>query len=638
MKKTIKFMSLAVAAMGLAACSSDFDEVTQAPVQWNADGSGYVAFNLSMPSSKSGRFAVKHQANDDFNNGDLSEYAVKNAVLLIFDGEEEATAQFHSAYTLEDSSWGTANSNEKPNVTVDNKFVVKVEGAPSHPKAFVVLNNNGLFTVDPVTHTLSVKGESFPVGHSFSELANKSQTDLSLNAGAFGTQNVESTGILMVNAPLFSQSGESSDPTRGDGGKLHLLVPVSSANVYSSKAAALEATAHAASVYVERAVAKVTVKAASNDVADSQAPFTAKMENWTLDNTNKSSYLVRNTVDFNTWANYHNDGKYRMVGASSVGHASGVSQGVKGDDAYRTYFAKDTNYGSDVHYGTETNKAAFAADAYTTLAAMGSSAYCAENTFDVEHMTYGNTTRAILKATVTPKTPELMIDGNGFYSKPGDDKFYTKEQMVTLLQNYVNAYLVGLGEKVTISGTVNYTTTVSTDYKTFTVKAENVTKNTGLSTEDAAVVDALLAGTKEYSIHTIGYDFYTGGVCYYDTRIQHFGQDYTPWAAHDAANVEQAYGVTTDAATAAQYYLGRWGVLRNNWYELNVSKVTKIGYAHPWNLSFDPNDNPDDGTVEDRTQPPYDPNVPDDNQASELWMSVDVNILSWAKRSQNVEL
>lgn len=77
----------------------------------------------------------------------------------------------------------------------------------------------------------------------------------------------------------------------------------------------------------------------------------------------------------------------------------------------------------------------------------------------------------------------------------------------------------------------------------------------------------------------------------------------TPWTTGEP------YG------TKNEKYLGRYGVLRNNWYELSVNKVTGLGY-------------PD--------VPEVKPTDPDDE--NEQYINVAVKILDWAKRSQNVEL
>ena len=61
-------------------------------------------------------------------------------------------------------------------------------------------------------------------------------------------------------------------------------------------------------------------------------------------------------------------------------------------------------------------------------------------------------------------------------------------------------------------------------------------------------------------------------------------------------------------------YLGRYGVVRNNWYELQVSAIKNLGSP----------------TI------PTAPENPDDE--NQYYLTFKVNIHSWAKRVQNVIL
>lgn len=100
----------------------------------------------------------------------------------------------------------------------------------------------------------------------------------------------------------------------------------------------------------------------------------------------------------------------------------------------------------------------------------------------------------------------------------------------------------------------------------------------------------------------VGINTYAKGVTYYIARVKHFGS-LTDWHSGES------YG---DNYTQ---YLGRYGMLRNNWYELEVGNVYGPGYPGV---------------------PPVDPNQPDDE--NEKYLSVSVKILSWAKRSDKVDL
>ena len=101
---------------------------------------------------------------------------------------------------------------------------------------------------------------------------------------------------------------------------------------------------------------------------------------------------------------------------------------------------------------------------------------------------------------------------------------------------------------------------------------------------------------------TSGIATYLDGVTYYIARIKHFNE-LTPWTAGEG------YGTANDK------YLGRYGVLRNNWYDLSVTSISGLGY-------------PD--------VPEVKPTVSDDE--NEQYINVEVKILDWAKRSQSIDL
>ena len=119
---------------------------------------------------------------------------------------------------------------------------------------------------------------------------------------------------------------------------------------------------------------------------------------------------------------------------------------------------------------------------------------------------------------------------------------------------------------------------------------------------------------------------------YYNIKIQHFGEIETPWGGGDVVangsgvNVNEIYFNTlwdqtpTDANILAgkQKFLGRYGVVRDNWYKLEINGVTKIGSATPEDPSKITPDTPDDEI--------------------ENYISVHVHIVPWVLRSQSVIL
>ena len=121
---------------------------------------------------------------------------------------------------------------------------------------------------------------------------------------------------------------------------------------------------------------------------------------------------------------------------------------------------------------------------------------------------------------------------------------------------------------------------------------------------------------------------------YYNVRIRHFGEAETPWdaiadadAQNDAQapfkvqpgeNVEQIYGYKDATKEIAnKRFLGRYGVVRDNWYNLSVSSISKLGSATPT-------------SIVDET--------PDDQIDEEYYISVHVHILPWVLRLQDINL
>ena len=74
--------------------------------------------------------------------------------------------------------------------------------------------------------------------------------------------------------------------------------------------------------------------------------------------------------------------------------------------------------------------------------------------------------------------------------------------------------------------------------------------------------------------------------------------------------------MTAEPTKAPARFLGRYGVLRNNWYELEVNSITGIG----------------------EPRIPQVPTTSDPDDELKQFISVNINILSWAKRVQKEDL
>ena len=453
--------------------------------------------------------------------------------------------------------------------------------------------------------------------------------------------------IFMSNAVLFDKQGGTADPGAAFNG--HILVYVNPLFIYPSEAAA-QTGEKAADIYVERGVAKVTLEgktagSKSIDVTakeydNTTATLSAEIVNWTLTNTNLKSYDVRKVPATFTWnlaskSTSAGTDKYRFVGNTAVDTPYGTALA-----GYRTYWAEDPNYNDGVITDLYTAQAAD----YVATVGESNPLYCFENTFDVANQTVKNTTCAIVQVRV--QTDAVSTDKSGTYTNlytVGENKkiFYTKEDVEKLAATrlfsiaafqtwFNNNHATGI---TTLDG-ADVTLTLSTGPNpTVTAIAVDAAK---LKTGYDAIPASVLTDLNSASIMG-GIVRYEGGLVYYYVRIQHFGKDLTPWNLSGADKEWDGSGTPEDlyapkegspTTTALIYpqgsdtradanYLGRYGVVRNNWYHLNLTTLSGMGSATIPNLTIE--EHPDD-------------------EVEDLYIRARINILSWAKRPQSWNL
>lgn len=571
---------LAVIAAMTASCSSNEDLGTAGPgTGTNETGVGYATFTINLPSVSGTRAADAGGA--EMNEGTAKEYAVKSATALIFQkyGSDEGSCKFVESVDLQTAAADWTDDTTGGITTTSKKLVAKLTNVDTKNQYYVLvlLNNN--------KKTGGVKVALPTVGQSYNEWNSKILTPSVDDLAA-------DNDFYMANAPL---KGTASPTT---------LVTINKENIYSSKEKA-EAGTSAATVYVERGVAKMSVtdpttKTVIDKATNKTTQSTVEFNNWALDITNKKTYAVHNidglSTDFSDiWTTP------RFIGTNS-----------------RVYWGKDPNYNlaelntaDDVNDKKRKEEFNFIDATSKIDKDFGETnpVYCLENTFNLANMYQGQTTRVIFKATYTPKDDA----GNPLADKDGT--FYTIGNMTTILKAAALETAVNTAATSVLPGcTVDYTNLKQegshvitlTDIKDSTgktlVAGTDYNGKTGTQivkeiNDKLGLIDG--AGHAEAMV---GINTYLRGVTYYIARVKHFGS-LTPW------NSGESYG--TDNGK----YLGRYGMLRNNWYELKVGNVYGPGYPGV---------------------PPVDPTQPDDE--NEKYLSVSVKILSWAKRSDTVDL
>ena len=595
MKKQFGLPLMLASALAFSACSSD-------DVAENGNGSltdftngGYVKMAINMPTVKSSEGAFKG-ANDSYQDGTAAEYKVKNTTVILFQGNNENDAIFHSAYNITDT-WNPALT---PNGQISSilKLTKKVNepAIGSNLYALVVVNNNGLLSVG-TDHKLTVGSDDFT--GNFTDFKNKLATATSVSGTDFS-----GAGLFMANAPLSKGTGG----TAKSDGPVTTLVNLTS-NVYpTATAAEAQPAAH---IYIERGVAKVTFVNPKKDAKFTTDAFsngkgvatvTYTMDGWNLDITNKSSYLVRHVDP--TWNAYQTNIPSVSHGAVTVTNPFRfVGHTVVHDGLYRTYWAEDPNYSSTP--AGAFNKVTGVDDINKPFGEY-KPLYCLENTFNVDNQNQDATTRAIVRVKV-------KIDGaeGDFYTvNGGKTTLYSQANLDNLVKNAIitNADVVTAnGETAPNAADITLRYSAAPDANG-EVKVEGIDLTGVALSANAKYTDILTAVNNTVKNITK----YVGGYVYYPVRIKHFGDELTPWAQAYDANITT--GKIYPDADKEQRYLGRYGVVRNNWYELEVNSIKGIGYA---------------------VIPPSN-KVPDD--VLDQYISVKINVLSWAKRVQREDL
>lgn len=585
---------LAVIAAMTANCSSNEDLGTAGPgTGTNEAGASYASITIDLPTTRGTRAEI-----DNFDGGTASEYAVNDATLLIF------------------KKAGTSEN--------DYTFVEKADLGNLEPWKNVTPANKGITT--EATITAELKKVTVGEGGDYYALVilnnkdkdNKEKVSMPSSTDTYGTWNAAATvknlidykkGFYMANAPEFK--ADAPEPTT--------LVQIK--GIYRTKEEAHSKPG--ATVHVERGLAKVTVgKGTGKDYfTGAKASGTkysnddVKIESWALDVINKFSFPVHVTA----WlkggftSTSLTIPSYPEIWSNVSGKTDRFVSQVSATGAFkRVYWGIDPNYSMDLSTFAKCGEQFTLAEANGTGVTWNDGSgsdkplYCMENTFDINNMLQGQTTRVLLKATYTPSAVASETDKTFFMIGNSSDIW-----TVTTLADQITAKAVevlgvakteikvdleadNLNEAGTRLLTVN--NVKIKDSSTASFKAVPQAKideiNAKLGLKAAAGTDPI-----------VGIATYKKGESYYIARIKHFGDDFTKW------NPGETYG------TDNEKYLGRYGVLRNNWYDLAVGSISGPGY-------------PD--------VPEVKPDTLDDEDTK--YINVSVKILDWAKRSSTLDL
>lgn len=575
MKTNLKNMAWMLAAtLVMAACSDSLDESSGNGNSNEFIGDkGYVNIGINLPTTSSTRTV-------SYADGIKDEYKVNDVIIALFYGANADDAICTHAFQISGDDFQLSGTTID-NITTYSATGVRMISAPtSKVFALALINapteNFGIIGIGQAGESTgtAILSTGLKIGNNQEAFKGKLSD---LNTAIEAAKIKDNTrGFFMTNAAI-AIGGETPSTSTAQ-----ILAPIT---VYNEKSYAEDA-AKDNPIYVERAAAKVTVGVKSvsgNDpntlIVEDDYPHYAGakvlFEGWYLQNTNNTFYPVRKVDGFDIWKTdaYKIGTDNRFVGELA--------------NPYRIFWAVDPNY--TPASGSEGDGLTGKPTTVGTWIDMGKDEYCAENTTTAATMTEKALTSVLLKAKFTPDGGQ---DNGNFFILNNVSAIYSEAEFLEWAKNTL------IKESQTATGTLTIGAELTSGKD---INSTDDLKKLIKSTDSSELTEAQASALLTAAGNSIKY--YKGGVTYYyATVIKHFGEE-APYES-DKANV--AYEETK--------HLGRYGVVRNTWYELTINSVSGPG----------------------EPEIPEIPTTPPDKKES--YINCEINILSWAKRSQGVVL
>ncbi len=603
MKKNY-FYWTALLALLLVGCTND--EVKDDKGDPQPEKDTYTSVTIKLPTVSS-----VTKAEPGYDAGVKGEYAVQDLTLLFFrapEGQEEsATAEddfvlSEVVSTKAELSTGTVLPGTiLPDNSADGDAGATTKTLSTGP---IPISSNSvrvlaLLNVGP---TEGIAKELLKLGSPFSTINNALPIPGGNLEELLGTAH---DCFLMTSAPVYSDSDMKT-----------LTKCVTSSNEVT-------AGSNPTTISVERVVAKVSLKAGDNYMADadtgtkyftvgndlSHAGDKITILGWTLGNTNTKAFPFRkvetswSTID-PLWEN--------AICPSKVNPA-------------RIYWAVDPNYNRTVAESQFSTPTSVKDDAGWTDAAE----YCLENTCDYNWMYKSQVTRLIVKTKYIPNSTNKTATGN---NTTDDDATWWSFTTVAAHYSAKNMYWNIIkwahdnlnkdndmpdapdnGDGITTAESGDELTGTSSDNRwKITLKSDGhlhykLDKVSYQKTDDFGTTDLSGASLDAFHSSMGRIQKYDKGVCYYEIFIRHFTDEEGGYAPADGSP-------WVKEGEYAQAQLGRYGVVRNNWYTVTINSIKEPG----------------EPTI------PDDPEEPVDTETAYINCSIEIS--AWAKRNHSIDL
>ncbi|MCH5224596.1 MAG: fimbria major subunit [Muribaculaceae bacterium] len=525
----------------------------------------FLSVNVGLPTSA----GTKAPSLGDYDPGTTNEYAINDITLYVFEWDGTGTPEKNATY-FDTADLGYSldeDAPEKSDITETYKATFQISSIK------LQAGDEGLETVNGKDYygLLVVNKPTNFTAPSTGTFADWNKTPIvSASTGS------DATDVMITNGYFFMSNAPQADDETAS-----ILVKLDVSKFATSPKLA---TAAAAQFYVQRGVAKLTIKAEgedgfegiqvkdgplTTDVTDDTVDITA----WALDLTNEAEFYVQNVDDYtSSWFGIGEaaDDNYFIAQKGSQGLIDHIWWGI--DPNYSKYqTGSGTSYEDNLNKITTTELVENDPEETT-------SAYLLENTTKYDNMLKSNVTRVIFKATynINGEAPDLnTYSGFAVYN----DKAYPVET------NDLKEGLTPAGQKYALQDLIK------TDDDNETLEKYRSALAMGNYTQEVL--------------------FYPSFETYYVAYVRHFNDDETPLTDGQKADLS---ALNTTDNNYNENQTGRYGILRNNSYVMNIKAV--FGFGTP-------------------TIPPTPDDPVDKEDPTKYNAIVEMNILNWAVRESN---
>ena len=587
----------------LYACADDDSPMTTEPGHSTSSAQGAVYLNLAVSAAANDDFTGENYEwdhnNPTGNNNQKDKFYIDtengiiNGTVYVFKGSLDRESE---AVCVAKGDLGSVLTES----VVDGQFSTRPVSFRNIPLGdFELEENAGYLALVVLNANDDFKGPDVERRQTFGDWAKTLQSsDMRIKGSPFQdpTNNKMYDRYYLTMTNGTGMTGWSGSTTY----KPVTLAPISPQDISKTPFADNE-TAYT-KIFVQRNVAKINVIPVNLNFENKSFPFDGftvqiNLLNWDVDVANLKTFPVLN-VDGLDWSRSFTHG---------------------GDAVFnRVFWGKDHNYDKDN----------VSADFYRTPNGNGGDVrypqYVLENTFDKDHMLRSQTTRVVFvcrwvwdsrdvnSGLILSTLPDGYGEGENDFNENG---LYVLEKTKVRDQKHLSAdittSLIWMGYKAEDIVLTWKTKDLPGGYYTLGDLVDVKVAGETLSDTDFAKVETTI-GLTEAGVRNIA--FHKNLYMYYTAIIRHYSDSDEGIAWNPSTQIKEGNGKMVAAYNDS--HLGRYGVVRNNYYVVNVTGITGMG----------------------EPMIPETPEGDTDDMPDEQRIAVEVSVLAWKKHSNSYDL